>query len=196
MADMFRTSLFLPLAAVAVLALSACGSSGKNNNNSSSADDKAYAGALKFSKCMREHGVDVPDPQRGTNGGILMKSGGPGKGGPSEKGLSGPGNPKFEAAEKECGKYMVRGGGKAPSPAEQAKRNDAFIGYAGCMRGKGINFPDPKITANGVQMMLGKGVRPDSAKFKAADKACHPLLSAVEPKDAQSQAPAGASVAP
>jgi len=24
--------------------------------------------------------------------------------------------------------------------------------------------------------MLGRGVRPDSAVFKAADKACHPLL--------------------
>jgi hypothetical protein len=196
MADMIRTPLLLLLAAVAVLALAACGSSGKNNDNSGSADDKAYAGALKFAACMRQHGVDVPDPQRGSGGGIVMKSGGPGKGGPSEKGLLGPDNPKFKAAEKQCGKYIVAGGGRAPSPAQQAKANDAFIGYARCMRGKGINFPDPQISANGVKMMLGKGVRPDSPKFKAADKACHPMLSAVEPKGTQSQAPSGAAVGP
>lgn len=194
MVDMIRTPLLLLLGACAVLALAACGSSGKDDNSSgTSKDDKAYEGALKFAKCMREHGVDVPDPERGANGGILMKSGGPGKADSGKRTSLGPDNPKFKAAQKSCGKYMVQGGGKAPSPAEQAKRNDALIGYARCMRSKGIDFPDPQISANGVKMMLGRGVRPESPKFKAADKACHPMLAAVEPKGAQSAGPAVAA---
>jgi hypothetical protein len=186
MVDMIRTPLLLLLAAGAILALAACDSSGNNDKNGGkSGEDKAFEGALKFAKCMREHGVDVPDPQRGANGGILMRAGGPGKGGPDEKGTTpGPDDPKFKAAQGDCQKYMVTGGGQAPSPAEQAKRNDAFIAYARCMRSKNIDFPDPQFTANGVKMSLGPDVRPDAPKFKAADKACHPLLSAVEPKGA------------
>jgi hypothetical protein len=194
MVDMIRSLLLLLLAACAVLALAACGSSGNDNNNSGgggakSDDDKAYEGALKFAKCMRDHGVKVPDPERGANGGILMKSGGPGKSDRGKTNSLGPDNPKFKAAEGSCDKYLVDGGGHAPSPAEQAKRNDAFIGYARCMRSKGINFPDPQFSANGVKMSLGRGVRPDSPKFKAADKSCHPLLAAVEPQGAMGGGP-------
>ncbi|WP_272473224.1 hypothetical protein [Baekduia alba] len=183
---MIRTPLLLILAACATLALAACGSSDENGDGSGkNGDDKAYDGALKFAKCMREHGVDVPDPERGSDGRITMKAGGPGKGPAPKSNTFGPDDPKFKVASQSCQKYMVAGGGKAPSPAEQAKRNDAFIGYARCMRSKGIDFPDPQISGNGVKMMLGRGVRPDSPKFKAADKACHPLMAAVEPKGAQ-----------
>ncbi|REE94970.1 hypothetical protein [Thermomonospora umbrina] len=48
----------------------------------------------KFAKCMREHGVDMPDP--GADGGFAMRAKPGGKGGvePDEK--------EFEAAEKAC----------------------------------------------------------------------------------------------
>jgi hypothetical protein len=65
----------LILAAVAgALALGACGSGndGKGGAASASGQDKAFEGALKFSKCMREHGVDMPDPKREANGGISL----------------------------------------------------------------------------------------------------------------------------
>jgi hypothetical protein len=50
--------------------------------------------ALAFARCMRAHGVDVPDPKF-ENGGVLMQSG-PG----AER------NPRFEQAEKACRKHM------------------------------------------------------------------------------------------
>jgi hypothetical protein len=173
------TPLLLLIAAVAALALSACGSA--DNASDQGKEDKAYEGALKFAKCMRGNGVDMPDPQRGSNGAILIKRGRPG--GAHEKGFDGP-DPKFKAAEKECSKYLKGGGGHTPSPAEQAKARDAFVAYARCMRGKGVNMPDPKFESGGVGLSLGRGVRPDSPKFKAADTACHPLLAEIEPKGA------------
>lgn len=164
--------------------MSACGSGSGSGGKPSAGkgdDDKAYESALKFAKCMRDHGIDMPDPQQGKGGGIVMKSGKLG-GGPEKSNSIGPDNPKFEAADKECGKYRKDGGGAAESPAEQAKQRDAFIGYSRCMRSKDINMPDPKFSDHGISMMLPKGVRPESAKFKAADKACHPILAAVEPE--------------
>jgi hypothetical protein len=170
MVDMIRQLLTLAAIAGAALALGACGS-GKNDNNSPrDRQDKAFDGALKFAKCMREHGVDMPDPTRAGGGGILQKMGGPGKRD------GGPGDPKMRAADKACAKYRELGGGQAPDPAAMAKQRDAFVAYARCMRGKGINMPDPKVSGNGIQMSIGKGIRPDSAVFKAADKACHTLL--------------------
>jgi hypothetical protein len=181
MVDMIRTPLLLPAAVAASLVLAACGSSGNSSNKGGAAgEDKAFDGAVKFARCMRQHGVEMGDPQRTSDGGIVQKAGGPGKG--AERGALGPDNPKFEAAQKACQKYMVQGGGKAPSPAEQAQRNDALIRYAQCMRGKGITFPDPQINGDKVMMMLPRSARPDSPKFKAADAACHPLMAKFGPK--------------
>jgi hypothetical protein len=183
MVDMIRVPLLLPLLAALSLALAACGSAGNDNANGKSDEDKAYEGALKFASCMRQHGVDVPDPQRAAGGGIMMQSRKDGAKGAEKSTTLGPDNPKFKAAEKQCDKYMV-GGGHAPSPAEQAKQQDALIAYARCMRSKGIPFADPEFSGNRVKMRVNAGVRPDSPKFKAADKACHPLMAAVEPKGA------------
>jgi hypothetical protein len=168
MVDMIRQLLVLAALAGA-LTLGACGG-GKDDNSPRDRQDKAFDGALKFAKCMREHGIDMPDPTRNGNGGILQRIGGPGR----KDG--GPDDPKMKAADKACAKYRELGGGDAPDPARVAKQRDAFVAYARCMRGKGINMPDPKVSGNGIQMMIGKGIRPDSAIFKSADKACHPLL--------------------
>jgi hypothetical protein len=169
MVDMIRHLLTLAAVAGTALALGACGS-GKNDNSTSGREDKAFDGALKFAKCMRDHGIDMPDPTRTAGGGIQQRIGGPGSKDP------GPDDSKMQAADTACAKYRELGGGQAPDPAQVAKQRDAFVGYARCMRGKGINMPDPKVSGNGIQMTLGKGIRPDSPAFKAADKACHTLL--------------------
>jgi hypothetical protein len=187
----------LILAAVAgALALGACGSDGNNGSAAASRnEDKAFEGALKFAKCMREHGVDMPDPQR--SGGGAIRIGGPGnhKSGPGEKGkrLEGP-DPKAKAANDACAKYLEAGGGPSMDPAEVAKRQDAFVAYARCMRSKGIDMPDPKVSANGgIQIGIRGGrngaLGPESPAFKAADGACHRLLAQVEPKGSKAVSP-------
>jgi hypothetical protein len=179
---MTRSPLLL-VAVAAALALGACGSSDDNGGSGSSAksqQDKAFEGALKFAKCMREHGIDVPDPQRVGNGGIKQTMNGK------------PGSrAKMEAAQKDCQKYMQIGGGRAPSAAEQAKAKDAMLAYAKCMRDNGVDMPDPKFSnsGGGVTFELGGpgnkggstgGPNPDSPTFKAADKVCHSKLADLE----------------
>jgi hypothetical protein len=179
MVDMIKHPLLLVGLAAAALAVGACGSNGNNDKNSGAkTEDKAFEGALKFAKCMRDHGLDVPDPKRVAGGGITQRMGGK-RGGPIDQG-------KVETAQKDCEHFMeAAGGGEAPSAAEQAKRQDAFIAYAQCMRQHGIAMPDPKFSGNKVQMSIGKpgqknGPNPDSPTFKAAEKACHPKLAEVE----------------
>jgi hypothetical protein len=173
-------SLLILVAVGAALALGACGGSGNDNGSGGSGqnrDDKAFQGALNFAKCMREHGIDVPDPQRVGNGGIKQTlNGRPGS------------EAKMKAAQDACQKYMKIGGGKAPSAAEQAKAKDAMLAYAKCMRANGVDMPDPKFSSGGggVTFQLGRagknggstsGPNPDSPAFKAADKACHSKLA-------------------
>jgi hypothetical protein len=67
-------------AAVALLALSACGGSGDANGDASggggsdpapaseAASPEADAEALAFAECMRDNGVDMPDPGPGQGG--------------------------------------------------------------------------------------------------------------------------------
>lgn len=179
---MTRSPLLL-LAVGAALALGACGSSDDNGGSGSSAksqDDKAFEGALKYAKCMREHGIDMPDPQRVGSGGIKQTMNGK------------PGSrAKMDAANKDCQKYMQIGGGRAPSAAEQAKAKDAMLAYAKCMRDNGVDMPDPKFSnsGGGVTFQLGGpgnkggstgGPNPDSPAFKAADKVCHSKLADLE----------------
>jgi hypothetical protein len=176
------------------MALGACGANNdKNGAASANGQDKAFEGALKFSKCMREHGIDMPDPKRVGDGGISISgpAGGPGK----ARLKRGVPDPKMKTAEAACSKYMKMGGGGPPmDPAQQARMQDAFFAYARCMRGKGVNMPDPKVTSRGVEMSIQGGPAsassgggpggpgPESPAFKAADTACHHFLAQVERK--------------
>ena len=71
---------------------------------------KAMAQALKFSQCMRSHGIrDFPDPKSGPGGAIGISI----RGGPGSD--LNPNNPEFEAAQKACQGIMGGAfGAKAP----------------------------------------------------------------------------------
>jgi hypothetical protein len=63
--------------------------------------------ALKFSQCMRAHGVpDFPDPQIESGGRMTMKL---------PKSI-GPDNPRVQAAQKACASVGPQIGGASPTP--------------------------------------------------------------------------------
>lgn len=177
---MIKNPVMIAALAATTLALGACGSGGKDDASGKSGQDKAFEGALKFAKCMRDEGIDMPDPQKQGNGGIVQKLGGPGRR------LD---QTKVQAAQKTCEHFMDTGGGgvKGGDPKEEAEHRDALLAYAKCMRSHGVPMKDPQFSGNKVQMSIGGGpgdsgpkLNPESATFKGAEKACRPSLAKVE----------------
>jgi hypothetical protein len=60
--------------------------------------------ALEHSRCMREHGIDLPDPEFSADGKVTMKL---------KRGEVDPEDPDFKAAEEACGGPGI-GGRSAP----------------------------------------------------------------------------------
>ena len=147
---------------VVVLLASGCGGSsdlatggGSANAASASREDAQ----LKFARCLREHGVDVQDPQPGSRGAALGLAGKPGN------------ETKTNEAIKQCEK-LVPGGFKEPTAEEREKFQDAALAFARCMRAHGIDVPDPSTQGGGVIMKVPR----QNAKFEAAQKECQKLL--------------------
>jgi len=133
--------IMLPLAACA-LVLGACGSGPPSDNAST---DDSEQRALQFARCMRDHGVDIPDPQ-------VSKGGGGGNfsfrvGGPGAKGGRGPDPQRVQGAMSACRKYMPNGG-KPPSAAQQQEMRDRALRFSRCMRAHGVLHPDPDSAGN------------------------------------------------
>jgi hypothetical protein len=193
--------LLLPAAAlVAVAGLSACGDSGDAAStdtiasiDGAASEPVAGDGAtdveptsfreaiLEFSACMREQGLDFPDPDFDADGNIVFGdgAGGPGAGGPAQD------DPAFEAAQEACGD-LLEGVQDAfqPDPEQQAELRDSLLEFAACMRGEGIDFPDPEFGADGnVQLPVagpdgegGLAAMQDAPAFEAAAETCQEAL--------------------
>jgi hypothetical protein len=128
---------------------------------SGSASKDPQQAALEFAKCMREHGVDMPDPEVDSKGRIRV----------TVRAGRGQADPKkLEAAQRACG-HLMGGGGEGPGKLDP-KAQDAMLAFARCMREHGIDMPDP--TGNGLLFNSKRGQEPDpsSSKFKEAERAC------------------------
>jgi hypothetical protein len=156
---------FAPLAALlaaSALAAAGCGGGGGGNANAAANDS---ANAVKFSQCMREHGIsDFPDPDAQ---GRLSISVAPGSD-------LDPHNPQFKTAQKACAKYQETAG-RHFDPAQQQRMQQAALNYARCMRAHGVNFPDPQFDGGKVTMG-GPGLNPNDPNMRAANAACQKLM--------------------
>ena len=116
---------------------------------------------LEYAECMRDHGIDMPDPEfngDGSGGGMVIQGGPGGEGGAT----GGPAaqSEEFEAADEECNDILeeVRGDMPQLSPEEVAEMQDKLVAMAECMRGKGYDMPDPQVNGDGgVQIEMRGG---------------------------------------
>jgi hypothetical protein len=174
--------LFLLL--VVALAAAACGSAGAGGPGVatlSSADPGASPSPsvdpqqafVDYARCMREHGIDMPDPQVNTGDGKLQVSIGIAGNGADKK--------KLTDAEAACNHFIssvTLGSGKGTiDPADQ----DAMLAYARCMRDHGVDMPDPQFQDGGAIMKIGDSasatqIDPTSKTFKDAEEACRSKL--------------------
>jgi hypothetical protein len=111
---------------------------------------------VKFAQCMRENGVDIPDPVPGQ---------------PARIPSAGGDQAKLETATKKCQPILQSGGGLI-NPNDP-KVQDQLVKFAQCMRKNGVNMPDPK-PADGGKMQIPSGASQD--KLQAAQKACGQFL--------------------
>jgi hypothetical protein len=116
---------------------------------------------IKFAQCMREHGVDMPDPEINDDGSMGVMIGG-GEDGPVDKS-------KLDAANQACRAYAPNGGEhRPPDPAMQEKMR----ALAKCMRANGVpNFPDPSADG-GIAIQQDSGIDPMDPQFQATQKKC------------------------
>ena len=82
--------------------------------------------------------------------------------------------------------------GTAASASPSASAHGSPLAYARCMRAHGItNFPDPDSNGNlALDAGPGTGIDPNSPQYKAADRACKPLLPAGNAAQAAQNRPA------
>jgi len=176
---MTRTTTTAALSAcAAAVVLAACGS-----DTPSSADTQAKreAAQLKFARCMRSHGVNVPDPKPGPDGGPgNIRVGGPGKDSIAPQ--------VMQRANAACQKYLEAVAPKL-SPEQQTELRDQALKFAQCMRSHGVDMPDPEVGKGGLRITIRGGpgskgsLNPNSPAFKHAQEAC----KAFQPKRPQVQ---------
>ncbi|MER6997545.1 hypothetical protein [Streptomyces sp. NPDC000410] len=143
---------------VTALALFATACSGSGSSaDKGGADEKATEAdqALEHRKCLREQGLDVPEPKPGQDQrGIAV-------------GGDGVSQEQIEKAFKAC---RGKGGAAGTGEITQADKDKA-LKFARCMRDNGIDFPDPTFDNKPVKAMpVPKGA--EKEKWDKANKEC------------------------
>jgi hypothetical protein len=167
---MRKTTLAAAMLAAAVL-LTGCGSDEPGNQVASGTGAQAQATApssspslgreemaIKFTQCLRENGLNVPDPEPGK--GPMLKF---------DKN-SGVSREQVEKAMEACREFNPQAeSGPNPQQEENGRK------YAECMRKNGVEkFPDPKPGQRGI--MIGPEVG-DDPDFQKAQEACQSILA-------------------
>jgi hypothetical protein len=143
--------------AVGVLALASCSkasdagiahlSTSSNPSVSASAGAKSSeAQALAFAKCMRDNGVNFPDPTVDANGNLSFA----GAFRQAQSGGLNPADNTFGTAMTACRSLMnglSLGGGRAGGAFDSTAIQAAMLTYTTCLRAQGLNVGD--ITFNG-----------------------------------------------
>jgi hypothetical protein len=121
--------------------------------------DPAQA-ALAYGRCMRQHGIDLPDPQIIADRLVLRPP---------------PKSPKFQAAAQACRQYLPNGG---QPPALTAQERQRAVAFARCVRQRGLNMPDPQFPGNRLVQEFPPGMERGDPRVRAAVQACQQFLPA------------------
>lgn len=144
---------------------------------------------VAFAQCMRDHGIDMDDPQIATDGGV---SGGGGvvvisqqAEGPDGTGVPTGPDDDFMEAQEACQPIMDAVVSDIEiDPEVLAEQREQMLDYAACMRDQGVDMPDPVFGDDGsVSINIGDdngspaaGVGPGDDDWDAANEACGEIL--------------------
>ncbi|WP_148269292.1 hypothetical protein [Streptosporangium roseum] len=158
----------MAVAIASLAALTACGQAGSDGaasvtgaTPSASPSTSPQADGLKFARCMRENGVDMPDPEPGGDAVII-------RGKINKKNL--------ERASRACEKYSPTGPGKRTVATREFQ--DAILGFARCMRENGAEVEDPDFS-HGKVRFGENGIKVGTSQSREAMEACREQLPGV-----------------
>ena len=171
---------------LAAVALSGCGGDANGDTGSEAKSPPSFQDAMvSYAACMREHGVDMPDPQfsdDGSGGGMTFSvpiGASDAGGGPGMATGGGPADPTFKSAAEACQPIMDEATQNMPKPSaeEEAKMRDDALKFAQCMRDHGVDMPDPTFDGTGGGPVIIQGSSTERApidtdKFNEASSAC------------------------
>jgi hypothetical protein len=140
--------------------LGACGNDGGADDNSTgsgeaSAEEEQDA-ILEYAQCMRDHGVDVPDPEIGEDGSV---------GAEPDLDETGASQETIEAAKVACQPILdaVNAGGEHPDAQDAAETLDQMVAVTECMRATGYDMADPSVGDDG-EIRAGSGLPRDASQ--------------------------------
>ena len=175
-----RTALFV---VVAVLAATAAGCGGSNDepqvadlpaqaNTETAAPETTPSAArdprdilVDFTGCLREQGVDVPDPDFNATPDEARKR-------LEEAGID-LDDPHVQEAIRTC-QPLLLGILQSLSPEQVQAFRDAIVDYARCMREHGVDLPDPDFS--GGLDIFGGAADPSDPAFQAANEECSKIF--------------------
>lgn len=164
---MWRSSTTLRLAGAAVafaLLAAACGGGGAAGSPlvSPSAEDEEKA-MLAFAQCMREQGIEIPDPTVDEDGNLGFRGGRDHEESSRED----------RAEAREACSEEVEGFTQLFDHEDSTEFQDRLLAYAACMRDNGIDMPDPDFSAErGGGQGLHEGIDQDDPDYRRADEIC------------------------
>jgi hypothetical protein len=176
-----RRTLLALIAALALL--SGCaGNKDKGDGVATAGDGKATASTgadadqgdiaaqtAKYASCMRENGVDMPDPEVDDDGRVQFRA--PAGGGDAQP----ADREKIQAAQEKCKQYLPNGG---EPPKLSTEELDQMRKFSQCMRENGYpDFPDPQ-PDGGIRIDgdSSRGMDPNSQQWKDAHEKCEQYM--------------------
>ncbi|MFL6076409.1 MAG: hypothetical protein ACJ73S_23700 [Mycobacteriales bacterium] len=143
--------LIIPVLALALLGGGAAGCGGRKHGAQPKATTSGSAQRIQWARCMREHGIDVPDS------GNLDRT--------SKDGA----DTELQAAMRACQRYRPQ-----MTLQQQQQFMQGLLVWAQCMRDHGVQMDDPQMApgGNGFSVKYPDGVSKDDPRIKDAESAC------------------------
>lgn len=138
--------------ALCVVGLVSCGGGSSSGSGAESAS-REEAG-LEFTECMRDHGVEMPDP-RGDDESIQVD----------------PSDPAARQALALCDEKLDRVAQEI-TPEQDEEFREGWLAFAQCMREEGIEMGDPRFLGPEKMLLDIDGIDTESPAFEVATEAC------------------------
>ncbi len=145
-------------------------SDGDAQPEASASPTSSNDGGLAFASCMRDNGIDVPDPD--PDGGFDQR-------GQADIDFD---DPQFRNALDEC-RDLLPGDNPLTRNFNSAQQN-AILKLVGCLRKNGVDVPDPQFDSNGQLVIDDPGaINPGDPKVRKALQECRSEIASVVPEN-------------